>query len=275
VGARIEIRSGAIEIAFPYDGDVVGAVHDIPGNKWSYRTRLWTCPVASLPKAIAALEPKGFPITKSLRKFAAEIDAKNRAKATARKQVEKKKALSDAKTQAAAAALEKFPGEKAFVVAGEAKLTRLLKAGNRYRSIESATDFGNTTIGYEVPESSLLEILGKLGSPIDPESRLLSTLKLLFELNVDAKRSPSSHTTSRTRYAKKDYLLREACRLATKQPMFVWGWKEDPKPPDNMACWVLYFQRDGKQLSFHTFQRGDGPDFPDEWDQNYNAAFPW
>ena len=59
------------------------------------------------------------------------------------------------------------------------------------------------------------------------------------------------------------------------QVRFVWGWKKDPNPPVNGAEWVLYFEAEGKQISFHTFERSDGPDFPREWDGVINENFPW
>lgn len=43
-----------------------------------------------------------------------------------------------------------------------------------------------------------------------------------------------------------------------------WGWKEDPKQARHN--WVLYVDVPTGQVSFHNGYRGDGPDYPGEWD---------
>ena len=74
---------------------------------------------------------------------------------------------------------------------------------------------------------------------------------------------------------KKGYLLDELCRLATKQKAYKWGWKKDPKAPTGGADWVLYFERDGIQSSFHSFERGEGPDYDGLWDKVIHESFPF
>jgi len=43
-----------------------------------------------------------------------------------------------------------------------------------------------------------------------------------------------------------------------------WGWGEDPQQPFHK--FVLYVDLPTGQVSFHTDQRGEGPDYPGEWD---------
>jgi hypothetical protein len=54
-----------------------------------------------------------------------------------------------------------------------------------------------------------------------------------------------------------------------------WGWGLDPGQPFHKH--VLYVdlvlgEWSGGQVSFHTAPRGDGPDYPGEWDQIPNAS---
>ena len=79
----------------------------------------------------------------------------------------------------------------------------------------------------------------------------MALLHYTWVVNTEAK--DTSYASSQYRYMKKGYLLDEPCRLAAKQNLFTWGWKLDPDPPPNDATWVLYFERDGLQRSFHTF----------------------
>ena len=44
-----------------------------------------------------------------------------------------------------------------------------------------------------------------------------------------------------------------------------WGWAEDPDQAFHK--WVLYVDLPTGQVSFHTAERGEGPDYPDKWDQ--------
>ena len=42
-----------------------------------------------------------------------------------------------------------------------------------------------------------------------------------------------------------------------------WGWKMDPSC---FVPWVFYMEIPPGQVSFHCYQRGEGPDFSGEWD---------
>lgn len=43
-----------------------------------------------------------------------------------------------------------------------------------------------------------------------------------------------------------------------------WGWGEDPEQP--VHRFVLYVDLPTGQVSFHSATRGDGPDYPGQWD---------
>lgn len=43
-----------------------------------------------------------------------------------------------------------------------------------------------------------------------------------------------------------------------------WGWAEDPETP--VYSWILYIDLPTGQISFHTAERGRGPDYPGPWD---------
>lgn len=43
-----------------------------------------------------------------------------------------------------------------------------------------------------------------------------------------------------------------------------WGWGEDPAQPYHR--WVLYVEIPSGQVSFHTAERGEGPDYGKPWD---------
>lgn len=49
------------------------------------------------------------------------------------------------------------------------------------------------------------------------------------------------------------------------------GWKRDPKPPIGYP-WVLYIDTPDGQCSFHMPIRGEGPDYPGEWDNSQASA---
>lgn len=55
------------------------------------------------------------------------------------------------------------------------------------------------------------------------------------------------------------------------QPLGIaWGWGEDPAQPYHR--WVLYVDLPTGQVSFHTAQRGEGPDYPKGWDSVRNMG---
>lgn len=266
--ATVEVHDNVLRIRFDYDERRVAAVRSIPGRRWHRKERIWTCPLSSLPEVISALGPLGFAIPPDVAARCDAIMAKRAAK-TARQ------AKAALRREAAEKALLKSKAARAFVPAGDQLLTRRIKAAGAFREIVEHANFGATVIGYEVPEETLVRILRALGRPSDPGSRLLALLRYLFRINAEAKQSRSHYSRAVLRYGKKEHLLAEACRLAALQDRFVWGWKEDPCPPANGAGWVLYFAADGRQVSFHTFDRGQGPAFPGNWDGIVNLKCPW
>lgn len=65
-------------------------------------------------------------------------------------------------------------------------------------------------------------------------------------------------------YEVKNWSLSEICRICQLMPGIVWGWRHDPKTIN--FEWVLYCETPFGQVSFHSHDRLDGPDFPGEWD---------
>lgn len=69
-------------------------------------------------------------------------------------------------------------------------------------------------------------------------------------------------------YDKKQWSLDNVAALLERDAAalnLVWGWKEDPK--QSLHKWVLYCELPAGQVSFHSAERGIGPDYPGEWDQ--------
>jgi hypothetical protein len=66
-------------------------------------------------------------------------------------------------------------------------------------------------------------------------------------------------------YDVKNWSLSEICRVMTliKNP-FEWGWGEDPNTPG--FPWVLYVELPVGQVSFHSAERLQGPQFLGHWD---------
>lgn len=48
------------------------------------------------------------------------------------------------------------------------------------------------------------------------------------------------------------------------------GWKKDPE--EEFAPWVFYVDTTAGQISYHMTARGNGPDYPGEWDQQRGAG---
>lgn len=65
-------------------------------------------------------------------------------------------------------------------------------------------------------------------------------------------------------YDVKNWSLSEICRVAGAIPSIVWGWKRDPNTPG--FEWVLYVDLPQGQVSFHSADRLNGPDYRREWD---------
>jgi hypothetical protein len=65
-------------------------------------------------------------------------------------------------------------------------------------------------------------------------------------------------------YSVKNWSLSEICRICQLIPEIVWGWKYDAKTVN--FEWVLYVETPHGQVSFHSGERLEGPDFPNEWD---------
>jgi hypothetical protein len=64
-------------------------------------------------------------------------------------------------------------------------------------------------------------------------------------------------------YWQKGLAIDKACELAP-QAGVVFGWREDRTC--KVAPWVVYFELPSGQVSFHSSQRGAGPDYAGAWD---------
>jgi hypothetical protein len=74
-------------------------------------------------------------------------------------------------------------------------------------------------------------------------------------------------------YERKNWAMGNLCKVLTEHAAVLgirWGWKMDPDmvAKDDPHIWVLYVDLPNNlgQVSFHTAARGEGPDYPGEWD---------
>jgi len=65
-------------------------------------------------------------------------------------------------------------------------------------------------------------------------------------------------------YSRKNWSLEQLCMCLKANPVFTYGWKKDPG--NEFYPWVLYVDLPTGQVSFHSFIRGEGPDYPGNWD---------
>lgn len=68
----------------------------------------------------------------------------------------------------------------------------------------------------------------------------------------------------REAYDRKQWSITNLSNALTQNPLFPWGWKIDPS--SFHVPWVLYVDLPTGQSSFHTEQRGLGPDYAGDWD---------
>ena len=74
-------------------------------------------------------------------------------------------------------------------------------------------------------------------------------------------------------YEKKNWSLQNLCAALTEHAAglgIAWGWREDPKQA--FHSWVLYVELPTGQVSFHAAARGQGPDYPRDWDGCKDAS---
>lgn len=73
---------------------------------------------------------------------------------------------------------------------------------------------------------------------------------------------------TRAAYDVKNWSLSEVCRILGTMSAFemspAWGWKKDEAAKGYE--WVLYVDLPTGQVSFHTAERLNGPDYESEWD---------
>lgn len=74
---------------------------------------------------------------------------------------------------------------------------------------------------------------------------------------------------TRAAYDVKNWSLSEVCRILEKANAetvngIQWGWKHDPNTPGYE--WVLYVELPQGQVSFHSAEKLQGPEYQGEWD---------
>lgn len=260
-------RQEGFLVTFPYSNELSELIGGVSPCYFDVSEGVWRCPFTRLPEVIDLLDQRDFHLEKGLKEKVPE------AKEERAKEKKKEERKQSAKRQLRE--LVEQGEEIAFVPAGNAALTRKLKEKGVYEKVKEKNYFGQQVAGIRVPEDKYLEVLSSMDISTDPESLLTELLYDTWQENIEAKDEDRSHSASKYRYMKKGYLLAELCRLAAQQDAYTWGWKQDPDPPPN-APWVLYFQREGSQCSFHSVSgRGEGPDFPGEWDGISHEEFPF
>jgi hypothetical protein len=71
-------------------------------------------------------------------------------------------------------------------------------------------------------------------------------------------------------YDKKQWAMGNLAQALTDHGDIPWGWKQDSK--QEFHNWVLYVNLPAGQVSFHTGERGIGPDYPCNWDGVKNMS---
>jgi hypothetical protein len=115
-----------------------------------------------------------------------------------------------------------------------------------------------------------------LGSDADRTTALYAELQALGPIGVIAMNLLRAQKASerakeyrprfrRQAYDKKQWSIDNACTALLEHGAdIVWGWGIDPK--QEVHRHVLYIELPTGQLSFHSGERGDGPDYRGEWD---------
>jgi hypothetical protein len=78
-------------------------------------------------------------------------------------------------------------------------------------------------------------------------------------------------------YEKKQWSMNNLCSALTCNGDSLgirFGWKKDPdqEAKGDPHVWVLYVDLPTGQVSFHTAGRGEGPDYPGDWDHSPKSA---
>lgn len=71
-------------------------------------------------------------------------------------------------------------------------------------------------------------------------------------------------------YERKQWSMGQLCECLAARPelRIKFGWKEDPGAH---VPWLLYIDLPQGQVSFHSPERGKGPDYLGEWDQQHSS----
>lgn len=103
-----------------------------------------------------------------------------------------------------------------------------------------------------------------------PSGQLATALFRAQKRSSAAKRYRGRKYT-RAAYDVKNWSLSEICRILKGNTVIPWGWKRDPKTV--YFEWVLYVDLPVVgQVSFHTAERLEGPDYLGEWDETTQST---
>jgi hypothetical protein len=90
----------------------------------------------------------------------------------------------------------------------------------------------------------------------------------LFRCQKASSRAKAYHGEYRDMaYDRKAGVIDRLCVALRNMRERRWGWQEDPC--QGFARWVLYVELPQGQVSFHALERGDGPEYPREWDRQH------
>ena len=84
---------------------------------------------------------------------------------------------------------------------------------------------------------------------------------------------PGKGSYKRMAYDRKQWSLGLLCDALSEYAEgagIIWGWKVDTS--QQVHSWVLYVDLPTGQVSFHSAQRGKGPDYPGDWDGQHQGA---
>jgi hypothetical protein len=108
-----------------------------------------------------------------------------------------------------------------------------------------------------------------------PEGQLCVALFRAQKRSAAAKRY-RGHRFKQAAYSVKNYSLGEICRILTAYPELNlrWGWKVDGalEARGDPHHQVLYVEIPQGQVSFHSEDRLQGPDYSGEWDGKHESA---
>lgn len=158
----------------------------------------------------------------------------------------------------------------------EAEFSRMRRDAKRRRGVPSAETAGEVAAAYfgssGAASRSVCSRLSKLGPLGVIAAELYRTQKASSRAKAYgvAAVSEDGPTYRSLAYGRKsDAIKRLSATLCEQQHGLTWGWGVDPRQP--LAAHVLYIDLPQGQVSFHTRERYDGPDYPGDWDKQHES----